>query len=560
MFWVRRNFVNKFEMLGNIRRWIGAHPRCALALVTIGALLPFVSKPFNMDDPLFIWAAHQIHTHPANPYGFNVEWGWRQFAMWKVTENPPLTSYYIAAASTILGWSEVALHFAFLVPALAVILGTFRLARLFCNSPVLAALVTLITPVFLVSSTTLMSDVPMLAFWVWALVFWIEGTEQNSLYKLFIAGCLAAFAEITKYYAVCLIPLLAAYSILARRPAGKWAQFLLIPLAALLADQLAMHHLYGFSPLFGATDYGLAKENVAFITSTSCSIGLAFTGGCLAPALFLMPLLWKKWSAAFLAVAIAIACLILFDPALLRQYTFLQLGAHTGIKIQLALWATTGISVLVLALSEIKASRDPKSFLLVFWVIGTFIFAVFLNWTINARSILPVAPALGILVARRLEWNFAAGSFPAGKTILCTAASAALAILVAEADCLNAMAVRQNVRSIYATYGQNIKQIHFQGHWGFQFYMSQLGASPLDFKSAILRAGDLVAIPSNNTNVLPPAPGKAVLVEIYSESGSPFLATVSETLGASFYASVLGPLPFVFGPVPPENVAIYSLR
>src|SRR5215469_17872039 len=126
-------------MPGNVRSWMESHPRCTVALITIGALLPFLGKPFNMDDPLFIWAAHQIHAHPFNPYGFNVEWGFRQIPMWKVTENPPLTSYYIAAASAVLGWSEVALHFAFLLPALAVTLGTFRLSRQFCQSPVLSA-------------------------------------------------------------------------------------------------------------------------------------------------------------------------------------------------------------------------------------------------------------------------------------------------------------------------------------------------------------------------------------------------------------------------------------
>jgi len=200
------------------RHWIKSHPQCVLVLVTLSALLPFLGKPFNMDDPLFIWSAQQIHTHPFNPYGFNVEWDWRQAPMWKTTENPPLTCYYIALVSTILGWSEVALHFAFLLPVLAVILGTFRLAGRFCHSPTLAALVTLFTPAFLVSSTTLMSDVPMLAFWVWALVFWVEGTEENNLRKLFAAGCLVSFAEITKYYAISLIPLLAAYSIISRRP------------------------------------------------------------------------------------------------------------------------------------------------------------------------------------------------------------------------------------------------------------------------------------------------------------------------------------------------------
>jgi hypothetical protein len=546
-------------MPGNIRHWMGSHPGCMLALVTIGALLPFLSKPFNMDDPLFIWAAQQIHAHPANPYGFDVNWDLRPAPMWKVTENPPLTSYYIAGASAILGWSEAALHFAFLLPAVAVILGTFRLARQFCRSPVLAALVTLFTPAFLVSSTTLMSDVPMLAFWVWALIFWVEGTEQNNFNHLLAAAFLAGFAAITKYYAICLIPLLAAYSIFSRRYFGKWAQFLLIPLAIFLAGQFAMRHLYGVVPLFRATDYTFAGKGSAFVLWTSCLIGLAFTGGCLAPALFLMPVLWKKWSAAFLAVGILIACVVLFDPASLKTFKSLQPEARTGAGIQLALWAATGISVLALTFSEIKASRDPKSILLVLWILGTFIFAVFLNWTINARSILPMAPALGILIARRLERNSIA-SFPIGKTALCMAASAALALYATEADCLVAMAVSQNARSIHAAYGQNIKQIHFEGHWGFQFYMSQLGASPLDFKSDILKPGDLIAIPSNNSNILALGAGKAVLVEIYSEPGPPFLTTLDEPLGAGFYSSILGPVPFVFGPVSPETVGIYSLR
>ena len=99
--------------------------------------------------------------------------------MWAVTENPPLASYYLALAAGILGWSEMALHFAFLLPAVAAILGTYRLARRFCQSPMLAAVATLFTPVFLVSSTTVMCDVMMLAFWVWAAVLWLEGMEEK---------------------------------------------------------------------------------------------------------------------------------------------------------------------------------------------------------------------------------------------------------------------------------------------------------------------------------------------------------------------------------------------
>lgn len=546
-------------MPGNIRHWIGEHPRWTLVLITLVALVPFLNKPFNIDDPLFIWAARQIHAHPANPYGFEINWEGRQAPMWKITDNPPFASYYIAAASTVLGWGELALHFAFLLPAAAVTMGTFRLARYFCQSPMLAALAGLFTPAFLVSSTTVMSDVLMLALWVWAVVFWVEGADQNNFYKLLAAGCLAGLAEITKYFAVCLIPLLAAYSILLRLPLRKWAPFLLIPLASFWAYQFAMQHLYGLYPLFRTADFSFARQDDAHVPGLPFLIGLAFTGGCLAPALFLMPLLWKKWSAAFLVVGILIASLMLLDPGLLNQYRYLQPAARAGVELQLALWAATGLSIVVLAFSELTVARDAKSVVLVLWMIGTFVFAVFLNWTVNGRSILPMAPALGMLIARRLERN-STGPFPIGKIAVCMAASAALAFYAAEADCLGAMAVRQNVRSIFAAYGQRFKQIHFQGHWGFQFYMSQSGAVPLDLKNDLLKSGDLIAIPANNTNVLLPGPGKAVLVEIYTEPGLPFLTTLNQSAGANFYASILGPLPFVFCQASPEVVAIYSLR
>jgi 4-amino-4-deoxy-L-arabinose transferase-like glycosyltransferase len=542
-------------MLESIASRLAANPQRTLALLTIAILLPFVSKPFNMDDPLFIWAAHQIQAHPADPFGFNVEWYWREFPMWKVTENPPLAAYYIALAAGCIGWSEIALHLAFLLPALAAILGTFRLARHFCNMPMTAALAVLFTPAFLVSSTTIMCDVPMLAFWVWAVVFWTDGIEHNDPRRLFAAGCLIAFAEVTKYYGICLIPLLAAQGMVAKRRPGGWILFLLIPLAAACAYELVMRRLYGVAMFFGAVHYGMAKEGAHFAFALTVLIGLAFTGGSLAVVLFFTPLIWKR-RAIFLTIPVLVIAVLLLGPWLFKTYPSLHGAVRMATQIQLAVWGAAGVSVLALVIADFKAHRNAKSFLLLLWVVGTFIFAVFLNWTINARSLLPMTPAVGILIARRLEQN------PPSlrKLALCLAMSAALALSVTEADDLQAVAVWQNARSISAAYGQRMERIFFQGHWGFQYYMSALGARPLDYVHDTLKPGNLVAIPSNNTNVLPPAPGKAVLEEIYVQPGPPWMATVSDVLGANFYASVMGPLPFAFGAVPPETVSIYSLR
>jgi hypothetical protein len=71
-----------------------------------------------------------------------------------VTKHPPLASYYAAAFGAWTNWSEVALHLAFLLPALIVIVATYELARDMTRRPVLAALLTLAVPAFLVSSTS----------------------------------------------------------------------------------------------------------------------------------------------------------------------------------------------------------------------------------------------------------------------------------------------------------------------------------------------------------------------------------------------------------------------
>ncbi len=57
-----------------------------LALATSLLLAPFLTRAFNIDEPLFLWAAAQIQSHPGDPYGFNVNWDNTAEPMWGVTE------------------------------------------------------------------------------------------------------------------------------------------------------------------------------------------------------------------------------------------------------------------------------------------------------------------------------------------------------------------------------------------------------------------------------------------------------------------------------------------
>ncbi len=549
-------------MLEKIRRRVAAHPNWALALLTVAVLSPFLAKPFNLDDPLFIRVAQQIYLHPANPYGFDVNWAQTVFPMWNVTENPPLACYYLALAAGVFGWNEIGLHLAFLLPALAVVWGTHRLAGHFCEHPMLAALAMLFTPVFLVSSLTVMCDVLMLAFWVWAVVLWIEGMERDDFGKLAVSGLLIAAAAMTKYYGACLMPLLCAYSLLCKRRPGRWVVYLLIPLATLYAYQVATQALYGHNLLFRAMEFtSFAKGDPSYSRTTAAFTALIFTGGCVAVVAFFAPLLWQRRAlAGFGGAAVSFAAILVFGGVIGKNPGASPWASPMIAKLQIAVWAVAGIGVLALAITDIFHRRDALSWLLLLWVLGTFSFAVFFNWTVNGRSILPMAPAVGILIARRLEKNFPAG----GKVwqrgvVIALAGSAALSLLVTRADFLLASAVRESATETCSASQAPGKTLWFQGHWGFQYYMEKSGALAIDLANPLLKPGDTFVVPANNVDILPPKPGTATLRKIVSVSGPRLLTTCSLATGAGFYdASAWEPLPFAFGSVPPEQTAVYD--
>jgi len=533
--------------------WCGQHPAWSLTLVTVLVFLPFIGKPFSIDDPLFIWAAKHIQSRPLNPYGFNVNWYGFNDPFWLVTKNPPLECYYLAAAG-IVGWSETIMHAALLLPAIASVLGTYRLATHFCKHAGLAALLALFTPVFVVSGTTIMCDVLMLAFWVWALVFWIEGTKYRRPGYFAAAAVFVTCETLTKYFGACLIPLVAAWSIAGKRPVKEWLGWLLIPVAVLIGYQFATYSLYGHGLLSDASSYAVSTHHQSILLNVRLFLtALAFTGGCLAVAVFFAPLLWS-WRELLLGAAASLAgAVILF---VLARSTFEQPLA-TGQILQILFWAAGGISVIALAITDICRRRDADALLLLCWMIGTFVFTAFLNWVINGRSALPMAIPLGILVARRLETRIDEGvKFSRIALVVPCVLAGSLAIWIGIADYSFATASRKAAKEVCSVFSKAGGRLWFEGHWGFQYYMEENGASALDFGGARLTPGDHVVVPSDNTNVRPLG-NSFTKLGAYTLIIPSWVSTMNKSMGAGFYASVAGPLPFAFGKTTPHVSTVF---
>jgi 4-amino-4-deoxy-L-arabinose transferase-like glycosyltransferase len=546
------------------RSWI---PHVTLLAATLLCLVPFSGRAFSTDDPLFIWTAHHIVRQPLNPYGFDVNWNKSAAAMSEVTQNPPLAAYYMAAAGKSAGWSERALHLAFLLPTIALVLGVYRLAKGFTGSPGVAAVATLAAPAFLVSACSVMCDPMMLALWIWATIWWVDGIDSGKQGFLAASVILISAAALTKYFGAALVPLLLAYSLARQRRLSAWLCYLIFPIAVLIGYEIVTAKVYGHGLLATAAQFSRDHRLWTHASKGARTvISLSYSGGSLLPALLLAPLIWSRKQIVFVTLASGVAAIFVMRGLMRLGLTagspqaFAARNEHWAIiSIQLILFIAGGVSTLALAISDYRRARDADSLLLLLWIAGTFWFTAYLNWTVNARSILPMAPAAGILLARRLEKR-CTNPTPQFMALVALGllACGVVSLWLARADTNAANSARTAAFLVnQKTAGNN--DVWFLGHSGFQYYMQALGARPYDWSHPQTKVGDFLAIPYSKVwpeDVTAQFAGRRENFELPMHS---FASTASPEIGAGFYHSYWSILPFAFGPVPSEKYAIIRL-
>jgi hypothetical protein len=282
---------------------------------------------------------------------------------------------------------------------------------------------------------------------------------------------------------------------------------------------------------------------------------LGFAGGGCAIVLIFMPVLWrsKSW------VGAAIVALFLFPTTWILSGSLpasAESPARLGITLLWTLLILGGLGVLALPILEWKRHRNAETLMLLLWVWGTFVFCV-LNWTVNGRSVLPMVPAVAILLLRRIEFVRKSTKLQPNWFF---GAAALLSLLVSFADYRLANSARAAAAEIQSKFGNSSIPVWFQGHWGFQYYAQANGWRAFDFIHPKTRPGDLMILPFNNTNLKPIPENTAERIAIIEVPVSPCIATMSRTVRAGFYTDVVGPLPFSFGSVPGEGYYVFRLK
>jgi hypothetical protein len=333
----------------------------------------------------------------------------------------------------------------------------------------------------------------------------------------------------------------------------------------LIGYQVWTSGLYGHGLLFDAAAYAKDySQGAGGLQWAKGLIGLAFTGGCMLPILFYAPWIWRRIPPVLGLLMGGVVTMVGAAFAACWQGNLhlpIPPGGVIFGGVQFGLFMVGGLSVALLAAVELWRHRDPETWFLGIWIFGTFVFASFVNWSINGRSILPMVPAVAILLARHLDDvpSAPAGRSPAvlyGPVLL----AAAIALAVTWADTQLASAVRATVASIEKKMRGDSGALWFQGHWGFQHYIEAIGGRPLDSRLNLLRAGDRVAIPRNNTNTWLLSNDRIASSEEFESEGPILLTTMQPHLGAGFYSNILGPLPFSFGHPPREGYTLILVK
>jgi hypothetical protein len=359
---------------------------------------------------------------------------------------------------------------------------------------------------------------------------------------------------------VALVPLLFVYALMRKRQLGSWIWPLAIPAVVLAVFDLTTRRMYGVGLFVDAARYATDYSESAAVSAKQVIVALAFAGGSVASVLAYAPLLWSR--RVLLAALALLVVVVGLSPWLLPPLGIRLGEAGAGghwLPAQLWVMVLGGLALIALCISDLRRRGGADGVLLAAWVLGTFVFAGFVNWTTSGRAILPMVPAVAILLLRRLQ--DVGGSSPMFRAAA-LAACATVALSVTWADYHWANEVRAAARQLSESRVRPDTPAYFQGHWGFQYYMEQEGWRAMVWRRDVVKPGELIAAPSNNYGVpvFYQGPDDVELIEKLVSPEPRWLHTMSNSMGASFYASSRGALPFALGKSQPDRYQVWRAR
>jgi len=538
-------------------------------LISLGVLLavvcvmtlPFLGKAFHLDDTVFIWLAEEKLEEPASLGLEDHGYEGRLFPEYYDTHPPLLAAYLALLIKTCGGASETGLHLGFMVFPIIAAASMYFLSRRFTGSPLVAALLLLVTPGFMVMSQSVMSDVPTLAFWLAAIALYIYGVDRGSGRMLALAGLAVSLAVMTTYQSLSLLPLLLLYAILKGRVSPRSIAPLAAGLLVFAAFVLYFYLATGGPPKLSYS-IGVITDP-GFIAKKILSVVSVLGGGIVFPLFLVVGML--KGRKDYLAFA-GLTALLLLSIALqvaAGTYTLLpailQVGFYAAGILAFFRFLKVGSDA---AFARDRSPEELDSIFLLAWIGGVLFYSLALLPYASTRYLLPLFPPVVLMFVRYARGVILGGlawkRFAAGAVAL-TAASG-LAVAVAD----------QQLSDVYRDFargpGRGLSaggaRVWVAGEFGLRYYLQLEGASYITREGEQPAAGDYVVLSHKMiASFIPEELRERLHLEQVVEypSGWPVRLQDKDSL-AGFYAQFHGYLPYSFADSPVELVAVYSVR
>lgn len=557
---------------------MGRREQGVIVGLVLAACLPFSGKAFHVDDPMFLAVAENVLRTPLEPFAGAVALDNRDLEVFReggvepntfeTMSHPPLLPYFLAGVATLAGgFRERALHIGYVVFPLLAALSAARLAKRLTDQPLFATLLLVSSPIYVLTSQSLMTDMPMLGLGLAAVAAFVEGVDSGSRRALLSSGILAGLAMVTRYVALGLLPLLAAYAVLFGRGRLRKASLACGGIALVLGAWTLQNILaHGSLHLVASSrHYLLYYETLGFGSRALAKKALydlaAIGGTAFLPALLLLR---GPRRIATGALCVGVAAWVTFGNPLnlpeLSDYTAWQRAAVAsclgGGLFLVAQMARIGVDSLRGGSGGSSPEQPRERLFLCFWFFGALAAGIVFLPFGAARYLLPVLPPLAFaLTAGEGRPSAAARVLP----LAVLAATFGLSLGLAVADFDAAAGYRQFAKAMTAKFPG--RGMWFVGDWGFRYYMEREGHRYLRSTDVAPRQGDIIVtarVAGLHGMASTLKDRTVLLLSPDLESRFP-LRLLSHDARAGFYSHGWGFLPFAFSRYPLERFEIFQV-
>ncbi len=467
----------------------------AVTLFVLALRLPFLNQAVQGDDVYYLAEAEHAQIEPLHPKHTEYAFLGRMVDM-RGQPHPPLDAWYLALLLAIFrDVYEIPFHAAFILFSLIAAFSALSLARRFSPHPLLATLLFLATPAFVVNGNSFEADVPFVSLWLASGALYVAAVDRRSLVLLSAACAAMALAAMAAYQSVFLVPILLLYGY-------RWRPAALATLTAptvLLAWQIFERASTGALPASVFAGYVQSYNLEAVAQKVKSAVALT---GHLAWEVF--PILWLP---PLLAIPAAIGA------------AFYDLNPLFCASI------AVGLGILI------WCARNWRDFLAQ-WVLIFFAGAVAIFFAGSARYLLPLALPVAILATRQ-----------AGPRLLSIALACGLALSVALAivNYQHWNAYREFARSLAKDAATT--RLWIRGEWGLRYYLEAEGGLPLMLGQSV-HSGEMV-VTSDLAYPVPLAQGRGLFAPVADRTiTSEIPLRLIALHGHSAYSTTTGLRPF----------------